>query len=165
MPPRFDLSQESLGEGIDEPLFQGIMLPNSKQTYWENGENWIAYFRDYDPEQGLSGIPWLTHCREWIEKNLNLPRPRFRSMSWVRIVKRPGGEEQYTVPFPVGTPAVISSNGRKLACGTTDGGVAVFNLDPLPRWPFVVLACAATCGLIILLGRRKKAGSIVNVSN
>ena len=153
-----------MGGGISEPLFTGEVITPDGQTYWDHGDQWVAYFRDYIPGKGLSGIPWLTTARDWIEKKLNLPKPRFSSMTWVRIVKRPTGEEQYTMPFPVGSPAVISRDGRRLACGTTEGGVAVFELDPLPRWPFVALAGGATGGLILLLGRKRKAGQVVRAA-
>ena len=161
---QFDLRQDILGSGTEEPLLAGSSHADGGQTWWENGDDWVAYFRDYIPGQGLSGIPWLTTARDWIEKKLNLPKPRFSSMAWVRIVKRPLGEEQYTLPFPVGTHAVISRDGRRLACGTTEGGVAVFDLDPLPRWPFVILAGGTTGGLILLLGRWRKAGHTVRAA-
>lgn len=154
---RFDLKQEPLGEGMDDPLLQGSIRPHGKQTYWGSGENWVAYFRDDEPGQGISGIPWITACREWVEKKLNIAKPQFSFLKWVRIVKRPSGEEQYAMPFPVGYPPVVSFDGQWLACGTTEGGVAVFDLNPLPRWPFVLLAGAGTGGLILLLGRRRKA--------
>lgn len=150
---RFDLRLDVPDEGIEEPLFHGGMRGDDGQSYFENGDNWVAYFRDYYPEKDQSVLPWLDVCRAWIEKKLNMPKPSFNSLATVRIVNRPSGTEKYAMPYPVGNPLVMTKDGRYLACGTKAGGVAVFDLAPMPRWAIALLASLGTGGMILLLGR------------
>ncbi len=159
---RFDTQQEPIGGGVEEPLLAGEVRSADGQTFWDEGADWVAYYSFVRPGQ-ITNSNWITEAQNWIVKKLNLKTPKYRTLVAVNVVNRPSGSRRYRLPFPVGYPATVSKDGSRLACGTDEGGIAMYNHNPPARWPWVVLAGVGPVLIVFLLERwrsRRRAAHI-----
>jgi hypothetical protein len=147
----FDLSQDPVGEGIEDPLLREHLdrSPSGEISYWQDGPGWLAYFRIL-PVRPPSPVEV---CRDWVAAKAGMGRPPASGVRVAaRFVDRVTGKTRYEFPRPLRHPCFVTPDGRRLAGTTDDGGVEVWDTDPPPRWPAALAAGAALAGGVLSFG-------------
>jgi hypothetical protein len=144
----FDLSQEPVGDGEEDPLLQGT--PNRWGYVWQQGPGWVAYCGNYYPTRAEM---W----GRWVAARLGLaPAPDKGLELNVRLVDRATGKTRYEFPYPLRHPCFVNQDGRWVTCASKDGGVELWDAEPPVRWPFALAAGGVAAGSVLGIGKWRR---------
>ena len=95
---------------------------------------------------------------DWVYAKLKLKKKDQQRGLWCRVKVRdlPGGKFRLSLPPHVMITLQITPDGQYLASSLEDGGIALWDVNPIPRWQKAVVAGVASFGLFVLLGRRRR---------
>jgi hypothetical protein len=154
-----DLSGDAIGECVEDPLLRDCKDASGTTVHWFAGADWVAYFSFVRPEPPVGVGAWWNTAATWLGLRT---RPGNHLHAKVWFVDRPSGAVRYELPRPVCLTLRFSPDGRRLACGTADNGVEVWDTDPPPRWPRPLAAGALVTAAVFGIGwwwRRRKANA------
>ncbi len=153
-----DLSGDTVGPGVEDPLLRPQGGGAGAAEGWHAGSDWVAFFTHLPSEAPPARTGWW----EALASRLGLRRAQGRLPLSAKVwfVDRASGVVRYEVPRPVYLTFKFSPDGRRLAGTTADGGVEVWDTDPPPRWPRALATGWATAAAILGLGWwRRRLGS------
>ncbi len=151
----FNTSQNPIGPGIADPMLVAEYSVGETREYFQDGLESVAYFKTH--KQSASP-PWYQGAQQWLVKNLAIAapaanNPNIETYVNVRVVNRQTKATTYESLQPLRIPCLVSPSGRLLACATDDNGIAVWDTNPGPRWPWSLAAGFGVLAVFWLLGR------------
>jgi hypothetical protein len=159
----FDLDQDDLGAGFEDPALRG-RRNNGTWNAWKNGPDWLMYFTigpSPPSRQGPAG--WF----DSLAVRIGAARPPTRGRQvTVRFADRDTGVIRYELPRPVDVDLHVSPDGHRLVCGNNEYGVEVWDTSPPVRWHKALLAGLAAAGGVLAIAkwRRRRAVAKAAVS-
>jgi hypothetical protein len=135
----------------EDQFLRGLYGDGKALTYRQGGPGWAAFVG-----------PWWRPESAWesLLSYLKLSPPssgqrQLRSEDVMIMVReRPSGRFRPTLPTKLREPVLISPGGDYLV-STTDTGVAVWDLHPVPRWQKVIITTNLVFGLLLWRQRRR----------
>jgi hypothetical protein len=147
----FDLTQDAIGAGVENPLLTVYQIPAEGAHYWQTGDGWLAFFTIHrtPPTQ-----PWYRKAREWLQARLGVGffDKEHRYLS-AKFVDPATGAFRYEVPRLLQPTCLVSPDGRLLAADMGDSAIEVWQIPPTPRWPIALVGGLGVATAIALFGR------------
>jgi hypothetical protein len=158
----FDTSNDPVGNGVADPMLQGVSGPKGRHSHWVEGHECVAIYSRVPLREPSQLDSW----REWVAANtgLDVASDRRDGVS-IKILSRSDGEARYTLPRLVGFGISIPPDGRRLACysNTLNDGIDVWDIDPPPRWPWALAAGLSASAVFLAIGRWRRKRELAAV--
>jgi hypothetical protein len=147
----FDLTQESIGIGVENRLLTASWDSVSGPNLWQAGDGWLAFFTIH---RTPPTPPWYQKAREWIQPQLGVGffNKEHRYLS-AKFVDPATGAFRYEVPSLLQPTCLVSPDGRLLAADVGESAIEVWQIPPTPRWPIALVAGLGVATAVALFGR------------
>jgi WD40 repeat protein len=152
---RFRIQGQSVQQDPVNSMLSSFSEGHLNYRVLDLGSDWVAYFALLSPDQQ---IPIWEKCRDWvIEKLGGAPWPKDAPLCVIKVRDTQTGRFRQTLSPLLINHVRISPDGKYLANRLVDGGIAVWDLDPTPRWMIAVPTGVGTFAVLLLLfGRLRR---------